>query len=123
MILFPVNSLSAGFAEKQVLLASRLLAEGGYRCVMLAMKRGADNAQGEALTHEAEAAGVAILRPRRCFLKTVRWARDALQIILSHGRLIIWSWGTGLSSCACSSSCFAQAHASWFRWQCAPSGD
>lgn len=93
MILFVVNSLSAGGAEKQVLLASRLLVETGCPCVVFAIKMGTENARIESLICEAKTAGVVVLRPGLGLGATLAWAGFILRLLLGHSRLVIWSWG------------------------------
>lgn len=92
-ILFVVNSLSAGGAEKQVLLSARMLAEAGYCCVVLAMRHGSGSSRIEALMAEARSSGVIVLQPSNGWFSFLHPLKETIKHVYAADRLVIWSWG------------------------------
>jgi glycosyltransferase involved in cell wall biosynthesis len=94
LILNVVNSLSAGGAEKQVLLAAQMLAGAGWTVWIIALNPDAGNSRIEKLVSCATSAGVRIFRPSRRGGRPMGLLLAAMnEVVLGATSPIIWSWG------------------------------
>lgn len=93
-IVYIINSLSAGGAEKQVLLTAQMLARSGFRVCIFALKKGRHNARIEMLIGQAQQLGVLVLRPDIGGGWDLAYVgKCILRLATERMEMIVWSWG------------------------------
>lgn len=91
-LIFAVNTLQSGGAEKQMLLIARMLAEEGMNCRVLELRHGRETERITALIQAAERAGVVFSRAKPGDAWWEGWRRLGA-MMRDHPRAIVWTWG------------------------------
>lgn len=100
-IVFLLNSLGSGGAEKQSLYLARDLSRIGWRCSIAVIEDRAFGADRVDLLHEAERAGVRIVKNRWSSVGGSAFAvLTAVANLARHRRSIVWAWGGRAEYCA-----------------------
>jgi len=92
-VIFAIQALHSGGAEKQLLLIARYLAEAGFSCAIVTLGSTPRHPRIQKLVNDALAAGVELHEPNRSGSLTIQILKLA-KTVRASGRSILWSWGT-----------------------------
>jgi glycosyltransferase involved in cell wall biosynthesis len=89
-IIFIIQWLRTGGAEKQLVLLAKGLSDIGYNCEICTLQKGTSNTRLENLIKSATASGVIFNRPRK---KNLLRHYRLLHKLVNLNNTIVWAWG------------------------------
>lgn len=91
-VIFVINSLRSGGAEKQLLWIGRTLVEAGVPCAVFELVRSEGNLRMARLVNETEKAGVEMFRGKPNGGYMGSWLR-LRAFLIAHPSAVVWTWG------------------------------